>query len=717
MAILGEIRKRPWILISFIAIALLAFLVNPNRLNDFFSKNPNVLGKVNGEKIFRDDFEDQIFALQQQYQGRSRETLEEEAWQTLVQYKLIKQEFDKMGLSLNEDVFWTQLQYDPMFAQSKQLFDEKGNFKSQELKKEVENMKAQSPEQYSEWLRIRKSIEYRMMARQVFSIISSGITSNEKEAIEIAKEKNQLANIDYVKIDYDKFARNNKVRVTTKHLEDYIRKHPMKFKVDDTRNIGVVFFPAKPTEKDEINTRTEIENLLFKGVDMGNGIESFQKTKNDSMFVMVNSDIPFNSKYLPLDRQLQDIRSNLITSSIGKTFGPYKVQDKYFVVSKLLDKKPTDSIKSRHILISYKGSPADNSGLETRSKEEAKKLADSIANVVKANVNKFSDLIKFSSDLGSASNGGELGWTTQDTPFVPEFKAYLAKNRKGAVGVVETQYGYHIINIQDKKRGSMRYKVANLIKEIRTSEETTSNVYNNANKFIQEIQGKSFNDFKNIAERNKYIFVHTQKAKRFQGQIAGINTDKDSDVLAWAFDKKTKIGEANIFNTSDSGYIVAYLNGIQKAGIAEPESVRSDIENTIRNQLLAKRIIEKINTHNATSLAQLAKLFGEVESGKISIYNNIIAGRIEPKLAGAAFGVKANQISKPVEGTSGVYVVVRKSVEQSSSKEDSENAKKSIQELTEQRLNIYGQSLLKSLEEKANIKDYRAEVYNKGRRF
>jgi len=716
MAVLGEIRKRPWILISFIAIALLAFLVNPDSLDKFFSKNPNVLGKVNGEKIFRDDFEDQIFVLQQQYQGsRSRESLEEEAWQTLIQSKLIKQEFDKMGLTLSEDVFWNQLQYDPMFANTPQLFDEKGNFKSQELKKEVEDMKAQSPEQYSNWIRIRKSMEYHIMARQVFSLVYSGIASNNKEALEIAKERNQHANIDYVKIDYDKFAHNNKVKVTTKHLEDYIKKNPIRFKVEDTRNIGVVFFPASPTEKDEANTRAEIENLLSKGVDMGNGVESFSKTKNDSMFVMVNSDVPFSSQYLPIDRQLQEIRGYLKSSPIGRTFGPFKVQNRYFVVSKLLDKKPTDSTKSRHILISYKGSPADNSGLETRTKEEAKKLADSIANVVKSNIGKFGDLVKFSSDLGSVASGGELGWTTQDTPFVPEFKAFLSRNRKGAIGVVETQFGYHVINIQDKKLGSMRYKVANLVKEIRASEETTNNVYNTANKFIQDIQGKSFNDFKNIAEKNSYNFVNPQKAKRFQGQIIGINTDKDADVLAWAFDKKTKIGETNIFNTSDGGYVVAYLNGVQKAGIADPESVRPEIETIVRNQLLAKRIIEKINSHNPTSLAQIAKLFGEVESGKIGIYNNVIAGGIEPKVAGAAFGVKANQISKPVEGVNGVYVVVRKSVEQNTQEEL--DAKKLTKELTEQRVNLFQQSLLRSLQEKADIQDYRIDVYNRAVRF
>lgn len=103
-----------------------------------------------------------------------------------------------------------------------------------------------------------------------------------------------------------------------------------------------------------------------------------------------------------------------------------------------------------------------------------------------------------------------MGWTTPETPFVPEFKAYLAANPKGATGVVETQFGYHIINIEDKKPGAMGYKVANLVKEIKASDKTNSTVYTEANKFIQEVQGKSFNDFSNIAKK-RTILLLTQK--------------------------------------------------------------------------------------------------------------------------------------------------------------------------------------------------------------
>uniref|UniRef100_UPI0026085BD5 SurA N-terminal domain-containing protein n=1 Tax=uncultured Chryseobacterium sp. TaxID=259322 RepID=UPI0026085BD5 len=188
MAVLGEIRKRPWLLMGVIALALLAFLVNPDSIDKVFGKNPDVLGKVNGDKITREEFNDQLFIMQQQAQQQGQPTtgLEEQAWQMLVQSKLIKQQFEKMGLELTDDMFWNQLQFDPMFAQNPQNFDEKGNFKVQEIKKQVEEVqKSGNMELYNNWLKTRKAIEYRMMARQVFANISSGVTVSKKEAEEI----------------------------------------------------------------------------------------------------------------------------------------------------------------------------------------------------------------------------------------------------------------------------------------------------------------------------------------------------------------------------------------------------------------------------------------------------------------------------------------------------------------------------------------------------
>lgn len=205
MAVLGEIRNRPWLLMGIIAVAMLAFVVNPDSLENLFGAKPGVYGKVNGDEITKEDFDDQLFMLQQQaqQQGQPATGLEEQAWQMVVQSKLIKQQFDKMGLTLTDDMFYNQLQFDPMFAQNPENFDAKGNFKVQEIKKQIEELQnSGNVEMYNNWLKTKKAIEYRMMARQLFANVSTGITVSKKEAEEMMKQRDQIADIDFVKVDY-----------------------------------------------------------------------------------------------------------------------------------------------------------------------------------------------------------------------------------------------------------------------------------------------------------------------------------------------------------------------------------------------------------------------------------------------------------------------------------------------------------------------------------
>ena len=711
MAVLGEIRNRPWLLMGIIAVAMLAFVVNPDSLENLFGAKPGVYGKVNGDEITKEDFDDQLFMLQQQaqQQGQPATGLEEQAWQMVVQSKLIKQQFDKMGLTLTDDMFYNQLQFDPMFAQNPENFDAKGNFKVQEIKKQIEELQnSGNVEMYNNWLKTKKAIEYRMMARQLFANVSTGITVSKKEAEEMMKQRDQIADIDFVKVDYAAYAQKNPVKVTTQDLADYIKKHPILFKRDASRNIGLVYFPAAASPQDEAVTQAEINKLFSQGTDMSDGKENFQNTTNDSMFVSLNSDLPYNPTYFSAEQLPASIKDKVAGAAVGTTFGPYKEQN-FYVVSKLLDKKPSDSTLSRHILVSYKGNQAGAN--ETRTKEQAKKLADSIGAVLKSTPGKFTEFLKYSSDPGSAGQGGSVGWTTPATPFVPEYLSFLANNGKGATGVVETQFGYHIINIEDKKSGAMTYKVANLVKTVKPSDKTESEVYTKATKFIQQVQGKSFNDFANVAKKNNYQFFNPKEVGRFQGQLPGLGTDKDQEIIAWAFNKKRNKGDADIFTVDGTGdRIVAYLNGIQDPGTADPEAVRDQIEPIVKNKILAKQISDKIIAAKATSLDQVAKLFGtSKQAAQVNMLSPQIAGAMEPKVAGAAFGVAKGKVSNPVEGMTGVYVVVKKSETLNKQPGD---IKQVTQALASQNSQQFGQALLKSLQDNADIKDFRIEVYN-----
>ena len=710
MAILGEIRKRSWLLVGVIALALLAFLVNPDTIDKVFGKNPNILGKVNGEEITRDELSDQLFIMQQQaqQQGQPTKGLEEQAWQILVQSKLIKQQFEKMGLKLTDEIFWSQLQYDPIFAQNQQYFDEKGNFKLQEIKSEIEKAQATNPENYNFWLKNKKAIEYRMMARILFGNITAGITVSKKEAELMMKFRDEMANIDFVKVDYLEFSKKNNVKVTTQDLADYIKLHPTRFKATASRNLAYAYFPATPSAQDDAATLNEINKLYLKGTDASNGAENFQNTKNDSMFVELNSDVPFIPQYVGLNQVPQGIKDKIATATIGQTFGPYKEQNLY-VVSKLLDKKASDSTQSKHILIAYKGAERSTA---SRTKEAAKKIADSLLAVIKADPAKFAEGLKLSDEPNAVERNGSVGWTTPTSPFAPGYLKFLADNPKGATGLAETSFGYHIINVEDKKSGSMTYKIAHLAKNVKASDKTENQVLTQATRFIQQTEGKSFNQFKNLAEKNKYRFDNPKTVGRFQGTLPGLGTDKDSDIISWAFDKKRNIGDTDIFTVEGTGdRIVAYVVGKQDEGLADPETVRDQIEPIVKNKLLAKKIIEKINTGKYTSLDQVAKAFGTTKANAVvNLFNPSVNGSMEPRVAGAAFGLASNKLSQPVEGMTGVYLVVKKSVTTNKMPGD---VKQIIQSMAQQNAQQFTGSFLKSLQDNADIKDYRIDVWDK----
>lgn len=710
MAILGEIRKRSWLLIAVIALGLFAFLVNPDTIDKVFGKNPNILGKVNGEEITRDEFNDQLFIMQQQAQQQGQQTkgLEEQAWQILVQSKLIKQQFEKMGLELTDEVFWSQLQYDPIFAQNQQYFDEKGNFKLKDIKSEIEKSQAMNPENYSFWLKNKKAIEYRMMARMLFGNITSGITTSKKEAELMMKFRDDMANIDFVKVDYLEFSKKNDVKVTTQDLADYIKQHPTRFKATASRNIAYAYFPAAPSPEDDAATLNELNKLYLKGTDASNGTENFQNTKNDSMFVELNSDVPFIPQYVSPTQLPGELRDKIASASIGQIFGPYKEQNLY-VVSKLLDKKTSDSTLSKHILIAYKGAERSTA---TRTKEAAKKTADSLLAVIKADPSKFADGLKLSDEPNAVERNGSVGWTTPESQFAPGYLSFLANNAKGSTGLQETAFGYHIINVEDKKSGAMTYKIAHLAKNVKASDKTENQVLTKATRFIQQTEGKSFNQFKNLAEKNKYRFDNPKTVGRFQGMLPGLNTDKDSDIISWAFDKKRNVGDTDIFTVEGTGdRIVAYVVGKQDEGLADPETVRDQIEPVVKNKLLAKKIIEKINAGKYTSLDQAAKAFGTVKgNASVNLFNPNVNGAMEPRVAGAAFGAQTNKLSNPVEGMTGVYLVVKKSVSTNKLPGD---IKQITESMTQQNSQQFTGAFLKSLQDNAKIKDFRIEVWDK----
>jgi hypothetical protein len=117
---------------------------------------------------------------------------------------------------------------------------------------------------------------------------------------------------------------------------------------------------------------------------------------------------------------------------------------------------PTEELQvdARHILIAFDPSQqSTQTGIPPtdEQKQAAKARADEVMAALQ-NGEPFADLAQaVSDDTGSAAQGGELGWSSPDS-FVPEFKDAVLNAEIGQIiGPIETQYGYHIIQVHARE--------------------------------------------------------------------------------------------------------------------------------------------------------------------------------------------------------------------------------------------------------------------------
>lgn len=117
---------------------------------------------------------------------------------------------------------------------------------------------------------------------------------------------------------------------------------------------------------------------------------------------------------------------------------------------KLVKKNDKSEIQASHILISYKGATRADAKV-TRTKEEAKTEAEKVLKEVNSNPDNFAELAKQYSDGPSATKGGDLGFFGKGM-MAPAFEnAAFALDVNQISNVVETEFGYHIIKVTDKR--------------------------------------------------------------------------------------------------------------------------------------------------------------------------------------------------------------------------------------------------------------------------
>ena len=124
------------------------------------------------------------------------------------------------------------------------------------------------------------------------------------------------------------------------------------------------------------------------------------------------------------------------TADAAKTEAADKAEE-----TKVVQPCPPGNIRASHILVSHSGAPRTGA---TRSKEEAKAMAEEIQGKLEAGES-FEELAKAYSDCPSSQKGGDLGFFPKGQMVKPFEEAAFGLEVNDVSGIVETQFGYHII--------------------------------------------------------------------------------------------------------------------------------------------------------------------------------------------------------------------------------------------------------------------------------
>lgn len=410
------------------------------------------------------------------------------------------------------------------------------------------------------------------------------------------------------------------------------------------------------------------------------------------------SDTPYDGSFYNKNGLAASIADSIFDLQTGQVYGPYKDNGFYKLSKVTAVKQLPDSVKASHILIPFAGtSTADPS--VTQTSEEAKIVADSILRVVRRNNQKFEELAKeMSVDKVSGAKGGDLGWFAYNT-MIPEFRDYSFENSKGDMGVVKSQFGYHIIRIDDQKNKQRNVQVATFSRKIDPSETTENNVFEMAETFASDLS--SGKDITELAKEQNMNVRPVVSLKVFDDNIGELGSQRQ--IVRWTFEENSEVGDIKRFDV-DNGYAVVMLSSKNKAGLS---GKGKNVRNIVLNQKKAALIKER---STGTTLDEIA------EQNKVSKRSIMAVSNTSPvfaglgrfvDIAGVVTSLDENELTKNIEGKNGVaFAMVTKKTLPAELKNYNSNKLALERSLTSRSLLIF-----EALKENAEIEDNRAFFY------
>lgn len=246
------------------------------------------------------------------------------------------------------------------------------------------------------------------------------------------------------------------------------------------------------------------------------------------------------------------------------------------------DQNVGPEVHVRHILIGVQPSASDS------AKARAKQLADSLHQAIQNGAD-MADLAKqYSDDPGSAKNGGLLDWFSHGQMVEPFEKAAFNTPEGELAPVVETQFGYHVLRVEGKRKPTFESLRDQIEDEVATPER------NEAEKaYVENLMENSGIEFQesNVDKLISLIHANPPQNPSDDERDLSLATWKDGGKISlgeiWDLYQVLPEGNRRAIQKLDQAGMIQALSSIvqQRLLLAEAETAKTRLDSTRQSQL------------------------------------------------------------------------------------------------------------------------------------
>lgn len=703
MALIKKIRQRTGLAIGVIAVGLIFFVVGGDLLgpnSTLLGNSGNIVGEIAGEDISYEEYMQRIEQAKlsfQQNTGRNPSenelnSIREQAWQALIVERVFSEQYEELGLTVSDEELVDMVQGKNIVPELRQQLTnpETGEFDRQQLITFLQSLQGADPQQQAFWTQQEKMFADARLRIKYDNLMGTSDYATKAEGKMEHKMASMTADVAHLYIPYYAVA-DSLVSVSENELNDYLKANKEKFKVTKSRNLEYIQFGLTASGEDSATTISEIRRLT----------EELKNSDTDSLFAFRNSEgaQPFRTVY-PGEALPPTLSSNVENPEVGEVYGPYLTDRSSYVSYKISDKyEGVPRMRASHILLSTQG-------LDDTAKEAVKVQAQEILKEVQSTGNFAVAAQQYGQD-GTAQQGGDLGWFAQQD-FIEEFSdATFNAKSTGIIGnVIETEYGFHIINVTELPQ-TLTYKLASIELELLPSDVTRNEIYRNADFFASS--SSNAKEFRENAEKENYRVINVNNLSPNARNLNNLSGARE--VVRWAF-TDASVGDVSEIFELDNAYVVALVTGQTEDGYAKLDAVREQVALQVRNDKKAKYIADKIA--GLGSLEEMKAVFGDVaslgNSPDLKLSTSVLPGvGFAPKAIGTIFGLgKAGAVSSPIKEDIGVVVAKLNAITPAPEIADYSRYQNQLTANSSQRTSYM---LMMALEELAEIKDYRYKFF------